>query len=76
MSESWERVDDPLSKLIDVEHYHVISNPFQRNNSGGKPALVINTKKYIVDDPNQTLISIPWGVEIVWGILTPKKVTN
>lgn len=76
MSESWERHDEPLTSLINVDNYKVISNPFQRKNTGGKPALVVNTNKFVVDDPNQTLINIPWGVEIVWGILTPKKLTN
>ena len=54
----------------------MISNPFQRSNTGGKPALVINMEKFVIDDPNQTLINIPWGVEIVWSILTPKKVLS
>ena len=73
ISESWERSDQPLSSIIDLNNYQVISNPFQRRNTGGKPALVINVEKFIVDNPNQTLINIPWGVEIVWSILTPKK---
>ena len=76
MSESWERLDEPLSYLINIDQFKVISNPFQRKNPGGKPALVINTNKFVVEDPNQTLIDIPWGIEIVWGILTPKNVSN
>ena len=76
ISETWERPDNPLSNLIDVKKYQVISNPYQRKNIGGKPALVINKQKFLIDDPNHSLINIPWGVEIVWGILRPKKISN
>ena len=34
MSESWERHDEPLTNLINVDNYKVISNPFQRKNTG------------------------------------------
>ena len=76
ISESWERLDEPLSNAIDIEGFEVISNPYQRKNVGGKPALIVNTKKFNVINPNQTMINIPWGVEIVWAIITPKGVSN
>ena len=76
ISESWERPEEPLANVIEIEGFKVISNPYQRKNVGGKPAIIVNTKKFNVIDPNQSLISIPWGIEIVWSIITPKEVSN
>ena len=76
VSESWERQEDPLTNILDIDGFQVISNPYQRKGIGGKPALIINTKKFNVINPNQSMISIPWGVEIVWAIITPKQVSN
>ena len=76
ISESWERPEEPLANVIDVDGYKVISNPYQRKSVGGKPALMINSKKFNIINPNQSIITIPWGVEIVWAILTPKEVSN
>ena len=73
ISESWERQDQPLESIIDIENYVIISNPFLRKNSGGKPAIIINSVKFNVEKP---AIDVPWGVEIVWAVLTPKRVTN
>ena len=78
LSESHERTyptkngdKQTLSEIIDLDDYIVISNPFQRKDKGGRPALVINNQKYQVQNLTQTDISIPWGVEIVWAVLTP-----
>ena len=38
--------------------------------------VVVNSKKFDVDNLTNTEINIPWGVEIVWAVLTPKNVTN
>ena len=75
-SESWERPKFILSKLIDLEDFKIISNPHQRKGIGGRPALLVNTKKYNVGNLTNTLISIPWGCEAVWAIITPKNVTS
>ena len=72
MSESWERLNQPLDNIINLPNYSVISNPHQRRGVGGRPALIINTEKFNVKNLTQTLIEIPWGVEAVWAILTPK----
>ena len=56
LSESWERPEYDLSKLIDIEDYTVVSNPHQRKGKGGRPALVINTKNYHVRNLTNTLI--------------------
>ena len=83
MSESHERWyptkrgdDQTLHELISLEDHIVISNPHQRNGKGGRPALVINNKKFLVQNLTQSVISIPWGVEIVWAVLTPRNITS
>ena len=73
LSESWERPEYDLSKLIDIEDYAVVSNPHQRKGKGGRPALVINTKNYHVRNLTNTLIQTPWGCEATWALLTPKN---
>ena len=73
ISESWERQEQPLESVMEIENYVIISNPFLRKNPGGKPALIVNTLMFNVEKPS---INVPWGVEIVWAVLTPKKVTN
>ena len=54
----------------------VISNPSQRRGKGGRPALIVNKTKFQVHNLTQTDITIPWGVEIVWAVLTPLGVTS
>ena len=76
MSESWERENETLDKVIKLDDFEIISNVFQRNGVGGRPAIVVNSKKYTVENLTQSVISIPWGVEAVWAVLTPRNVTN
>ena len=76
MSESWERPELPLEQIIHLPDHVVISNPHQRKGIGGRPALIINTKKYHVKNLTQNLIEIPWGVEATWAIITPKNITS
>ena len=74
MSESWERESLTLDQIIDLENYQVISNVYQRTGMGGRPALIINNEKYHVQNLTNTMVSIPYGVEITWAMLTPKQV--
>ena len=76
MSESWERENLTLENVIKIHDFKVISNVFQRKGNGGRPAIIVNSKKYLVEDLTQTVVSIPWGVEAVWAVLTPKNVDN
>ena len=76
ISESWEREEKTLDEVIKLDDFKIISNVFQRNGSGGRPAIIVNEKKYIVEDLTQSVVSIPWGVEAVWAVLTPRNVTN
>ena len=76
LSESWERDYLPLDKIVKLEDYKVISNVHQRTGMGGRPAIIANEKKYHVLNLTNTVIQIPWGVEAVWCVLTPKNITH
>ena len=76
LSESWERENLTLNEIIKLEDHQVISNVSQRTGIGGRPAIVANKVKFDVQDVTNKLIQIPWGVEAVWCILTPKNVTH
>ena len=76
MSESFEREEKTLEKLINIEDFEVISNFYQRKGKGGRPAVIVSKKNFNIENLTNTLVSIPWGVEIVWVALTPKYVDN
>ena len=78
LSETWDRVTQPLENLINLENYRVITSPNPRNFRGGKPALVINEEKFHIKPLNPEPITVPDGVEAVWALITPKnsKQTN
>ena len=73
MSESWEREGLTLDQIIDLEDHQIISNVHQRTGMGGRPAIFANKKKYLVENLTKCIVTIPYGVEIVWAILTPKQ---
>ena len=82
MSESHDRWyltpkgnNQTLNELINLEDHIVISNPSQRRGKGGRPALIVNNKKFQIQNLTQTKINMPWGVEIVWAEVTPLVVT-
>ena len=76
LSESWERNkdDENLNDILNIDDMKVISNPYQRQATGGRPAIIVKKSKFEVENLTNTSISIPWGVEIVWALLTPKPV--
>ena len=76
ISESWERENKTLDKIIQLEDHTIISNVFQRKGAGGRPAIVANHKKFQIQNLTNDLIQIPWGVEAIWCLLTPKGVTR
>ena len=76
MSESWERDYLTLDKVIKLDDHIVTSNVSQRKGKGGRPAIIENSKKYDVQNITNNLIQIPWGVEAVWCILTPRDITH
>ena len=76
LSESWERDYLTLDQIIRLEDHVVISNVNQRRGKGGRPAIIANKSKFEVQDVTNSLIQIPWGVEAVWCVLTPKNVSH
>ena len=76
LSESWERDNLTLDKVIHLEDHTIISNVSQRTGIGGRPAIFVNNKKFEVQNITNTLVQIPWVVKAVWCVLTPKNVSN
>ena len=76
ISESWERKDKCLKDIIKLENHEIISNVHQRIGIGGRPAIIVDTSKYIVDNLTQSEVTIPWGVEAVWALLTPRNISS
>ena len=83
MSESHERCyattqgeSQTLPNFINLENHTVISNPYQRTGKGGRPALIIDNRKFQVQDLTNKEITIPWGVEMVWAVITPLTITS
>ena len=76
MSESWEREEKTLHDIIKLETHDIVSNVFQRKGKGGRPALIVNKNKFLIQNLTNTLINIKWGVEVVWCLLTPKDATS
>ena len=74
ISESHDRENKRLEDHIKLTSNTVISNLYQRPTSekGGRPALIVNTDKYNIENLTNTTITIPWGVELTWALLTPK----
>ena len=76
MSESWERESETLQDIIKLENHDVFSNVYQRKGIGGRPALIVDKRKFDVQNLTNTVLNIKWGVEIVWCLLTPKNATT
>ena len=78
ISESHDRENKRLEDNITLDDHIVISNLFQRptKEKGGRPALIVNNKKYSIENLTNTSIDIPWGVEVTWAMLTPKNTSK
>ena len=66
----------PLNQILNLEDFEIISNVNPRKNPGGRPALIVNKIEYQIENITNLLIQIPWVVEAVWAILTPKNASN
>ena len=72
ISETWESELKPLKEIIKIENYEIVSNVHQRKGHGGRAAIIANGKNFDVKDLTNTTVQVPWGVEAVWALLTPK----
>ena len=78
ISESHDRENMRLEDNFKLATHTVISNIHQRpsKEKGGRPAIIVNKYKYNIENLTNTCVSIPWGVEITWALLTPRQVTK
>ena len=78
ISESHDRENKRLEDNITLKSHTVISNLHQRpiKEKGGRPAIIANKEKFDVENLTNTLVTIPWGVEVTWALLTPKHTTK
>ena len=58
MSESWEREEKQLNEVIKLKDHLIVSNVYQRKGKGGRPAIIANNKKFIVQNLTNTLLNI------------------
>ena len=58
MSESWKRDNNTLKDIISLENHQVISNVHQRKGQGGRPALIVDKRKFEIKNLTNTLISV------------------
>ena len=65
-----------LNEIIHLEEHVVISNVHQRKGVGGRPAIIVNNKKFEIRNLTNTVIPVKWGVEVVWALLTPKTASQ
>ena len=73
ISETWDRVSQPLENVIQIKGYRVITAVNHRDFKGGKPALIINENKYFIKPLNPEPITVPDGAEAGWALVTPKN---
>ena len=61
ISKSHEQVDKTLVNTLNMENHQVISNVYQRRGKRGRPAVVLSSVKFKIQNDTSTLIIIPWG---------------
>ena len=78
ISESHDRENMRLEDHFQLASHTVISNLYQRptKEKEGRPVIIANKEKYRIENLTNTSIIIPWGVEMVWALLTPKTVSK
>ena len=68
ISESWERDNLSLIKLLNLDDYQILSNVKQRDFKGEKPAILVKSEKYNVKALCPDIITVSVGVEAVWAL--------
>ena len=66
MSESWDREEFGLEKVINMENHQIVKNIVQRSGKGGKPALIIKKEKYFVKELCPDIINVPPVRKLPW----------
>ena len=57
ISESWERQNIRLKDLLNLDNYEIITNVHQRENCGGKLAIIFHADKYFVKRLSPEIVS-------------------
>ena len=52
MSESWEREHLQLEEIIKLKNHRIVSNVFQRQGMGGRPAIIVDENKFFSAELN------------------------
>ena len=73
ISESWDRNNEGLEEIIEMENFRFVKNQLQREEQGGKPALFVSSKDFYIKELCPSLFTVPPGVEAVWALLSPKS---
>ena len=76
-SEVWEKANCKkqqfeIEKMLQMEGLKYISTP-RTTKRGGGAAIVVNTEKFSLE---KLQVNIPHKLEVVWGLMRPKKVTS
>ena len=76
-SEVWEKANCKkqqfeIEKMLQMEGLKYISTP-RTTKRGGGAAIIVNTEKFSLE---KIQVEIPFNLEVVWGLLRPKKVTS
>ena len=76
-SEVWEKTNSKkyqfeIEKMLQMEGLKYISTP-RTTKRGGGAAIIVNTEKFSLDKLD---LAVPHNLEIVWGIIRPKKVIS
>ena len=79
VSETWEKekrnrmFKNELERLFQIDGLTYISCPRPSNKRGGGAAIIVNTRKFSLQNLN---VYVPGKLECVWGLLRPKNVTR
>ena len=77
ISETWEREDQPLEKLLQMSNYKIHSHKRLKvkanRQPGGACALIYNEKRFEVKNLD---VFIPKGVDACWSVFRPKSKTD
>ena len=73
ISESWNRDNNPLTDIINIDNHRLYMNVKQRSQRGGKPGIIVNEAKYIVKQPCPSLFTVPSNIEATWLIIRPRN---
>ena len=68
-----QRESFTLEQHLDLPDYEMITNVKQRDFKRGKPAIMVNSNKIIVEKLCPDPITVPVGVEAVWALVTPRR---